>query len=73
MCQLASPLIFIQQALQQALEHGNDFEQAESFTLVKFSQQTQTDYSSLAQALLLTREDVQQLQQIEKETALWEC
>lgn len=73
MCQLASPLIFIQQALQQALDHDNDFEQAESFALVKFSQQTQTDYSSLAQALLLTREDVQQLQQLEKETALWEC
>lgn len=73
MCQWASPFIFIQQALQQALDHDNDFEQAESFALVKFSQQTQTDYSSLAQALLLTREDVQQLQQLEKETALWEC
>lgn len=73
MCQLASPLVFIQQELQQALEHGSDFEQAESFVLVKFSQQTQTDYPSLAQALLLTREDVLELQQLEKETALWEC
>lgn len=63
---LPDPLVFFQEILQQALNDGTNSDKAESIALVQFSRLTNTSYTELSQALLLTRDELDELQEIEK-------
>ncbi len=70
---LSEPVVFFQHYLSQAIELGFSSDKAEGIALVEFSKQTNTSYQFLSQALLLTDDELDELQKIEKEWQKWEC
>lgn len=69
---LVEPSAFFEQTLQQAIENGATPDKAENMALIQFSKQTRMQYTELSQALLLTRDETEELQKIDKEWISWD-
>ncbi|TVO31781.1 DUF4123 domain-containing protein [Vibrio algivorus] len=70
---LPEPIAFFQAILQHALNEGINRHKAENIALFQFSKLTDTSDIELSQALMLTHDELKELQEIEKEVTSWEC